>query len=366
MARNKRKKARKLAENSYEMNNASNLDQDTTSGTSGDGSGTSAPPMDPSDLTSLAIDSMEFIDDMELHEKCARVIQLMWELDLDFGRFVWSVNFGNHASRAPHEMQAARSQFRGSYLIPTLQNLRKPPRTQSKGKASANACEKIDAYAHTLVGLQFRNEMRTVEATYGGIPSNELSEDKLLGIDLKDVEEEARSCAPGLYRTLWMLGTFIVAMISGLAYQMSTANNKIQQYFGHFFRAKQAPKTVLELLSELSLSVSYSTITAAIEMLSESAERKMLQAIESRPFIMVTDNIRIGRAVGSQRLDNQAVADNGTAATALVMPCLDNVRFIHDDKLSTIGQLLGQQDPAQLIDIKKRFGRRNYDLVLAA
>ncbi|CUA73555.1 leucine--tRNA ligase [Rhizoctonia solani] len=57
-----------------------------------------------------------------------------------------------------------------------------------------------------------------------------------------------------------------------------------------------------------------------MEKLSESAERDLLKAIESNPFIMVTDNIRIGRAVTSQRLDNQAVTDNGTAMTVLIMP----------------------------------------------
>lgn len=207
MAKNKRNASNKSSRNNVGYHNTQIVDISDASGSSGGGPHVSAPAMDPSDLTWLNFDSMDCINDRELHEKCSRVLDLMHELELNLGEFIWAVNFGNEASRAPQQMQTARSQFRGAYLIPTLQNMRIPPRTLSKGKPPPNSRVRIDAYAHAIVGRQFRDEMRTFEKDYGGITSKDLSEDKLLGIDLDKVKEQALSSAPGLFRVLWMLGT---------------------------------------------------------------------------------------------------------------------------------------------------------------
>ncbi|KAG8714951.1 hypothetical protein FRC11_006357 [Ceratobasidium sp. 423] len=182
------------------------VDTNGAPGSLGDGSNALTAAMDPSDLTWLNFDSMDLINDQELHEKCTRVVTLLKELKLDLGKLVWAVNFGNEAPREVREMRDARAQFRGSYLIPTLQNMRTPPRTRLKGKAPQNAREKIDGYVHALVGQQFREEMRTFEKTYGGLTSNELSEQKLQDINLEKLEEKARSSAPGLFTCFSTLG----------------------------------------------------------------------------------------------------------------------------------------------------------------
>ncbi|KDN43627.1 hypothetical protein RSAG8_06004, partial [Rhizoctonia solani AG-8 WAC10335] len=123
MAINKRKKQKKKG---------AETNEDTSANTSSEKSEDSTRP-DTSDLSWLKQDTLPTIDDPALHTRCMPVIGMLKEQELGLGEFVWAVNWGNEASRTNKLMQTARKDFRGEYLIPTLHNMRIPPRTKAKG-----------------------------------------------------------------------------------------------------------------------------------------------------------------------------------------------------------------------------------------
>lgn len=199
MGTNKRKKSAKKASESVS-------DDPGPSGDSSD----DVPYIDGSDFTWLKLDTMPFVDDPGLHADCLAVLETLKERNLGLGRFIWAVNYGNSASRDNRSMQNARADFRGSYLVPTLHNVRMPPRTKSKGPSTEGAKESLDAFALSLVGQQLRDEMKTFEKEYGNIKSEELSEKAPLeAIDFDRIEAKVHTHAPKLFTLLYMLGTCI-------------------------------------------------------------------------------------------------------------------------------------------------------------
>ena len=170
----------------------------------------SVPLVDGSDFSWLSKDTLPFVDDQTLHEDCMAVLDTLQQRKLGLGKFIWALNYGNTASRSDKRMRSARTDFRGEYLIPTLQNVRIPPRTTAKGARTAGAKDSIDKFALSLVGLQLRQEMLSFEKEYGSIKVEELSErEPLEGINYDMVEERVHTCAPTLFRLFYMLGTCV-------------------------------------------------------------------------------------------------------------------------------------------------------------
>ncbi|KAF8595626.1 hypothetical protein BDV93DRAFT_611323 [Ceratobasidium sp. AG-I] len=199
MGKNKRKKSAPKA------GDTSADDQTPLGDNSGD-----VPYVDGSDFTWLGQETMPLVDDPALHADCLAVLEVLRERKIGLGKFVWAVNYGNQASRNNRSMQDARKDFRGVHLVPTLHNVRIPPRTQAKGARTEGAKVSLDAFALSLVGRRLRAEMKDFEEGYGNIKAEELSEKAPLeGITFEKIEEKVHMLAPTLFCVLYMLGTCI-------------------------------------------------------------------------------------------------------------------------------------------------------------
>ncbi|KAG9101095.1 hypothetical protein FS749_010278 [Ceratobasidium sp. UAMH 11750] len=106
----------------------SKAEKSNNTGTSTSSTHTAQKPNSPGppnghDYSWLKEKTLPLVHDPELHQKSLVVLKALEAQQIDFGRFVWGVNWGNNASRDFDEMQQARSSFRGKYLIPTLHNI---------------------------------------------------------------------------------------------------------------------------------------------------------------------------------------------------------------------------------------------------
>ncbi|KAG8783702.1 hypothetical protein FRC12_019441 [Ceratobasidium sp. 428] len=335
MAINKRRK--KTASGTEANTNASWTNNDA-SGATDDEDTTDSTPLDGSNFDWLAFeDGIELVDDKTLHAKCLTVLDTLSDAGISFGYFVWAVNYGNAASRTEPRIRTARKEFRNKYLISTLQNTRIPPRTDAKGGRVKKGKELIDRYALAITALRLRDEMRAFESSYENVkPAAFTQRDFLKSMDFDSIESLVHTLCPTIFCLLYMLSTsiyrrqhwasnksdanfFIVMVICCMAYQLSSANNAFQRLFGYYFKAKRTPKGVVDMLSSLNLCMSYrSTLDTAIA-LSASIQQATLEAVHSRPFMIVHDNFRAQQKVASQRCDHQTTTDNGTAMTVIIL-----------------------------------------------
>ncbi|KAG8694404.1 hypothetical protein FRC08_008516 [Ceratobasidium sp. 394] len=110
-------------------------------------------PLDSLDFPSLKEEeTLPCVNDKELHDRCIAVLDTLGDQELDFGLFVWAVNWGNNASHDNLSMQQAQTSFRGKYLISTLHNVQIPPCMGSKGSCPKGAQKQIDNFALGLIG----------------------------------------------------------------------------------------------------------------------------------------------------------------------------------------------------------------------
>ncbi|KAG8681359.1 hypothetical protein FRC09_017538 [Ceratobasidium sp. 395] len=294
---------------------------------------------DISDHSWFEPDQIPLVDDPELHGKCAQVLALADSLGLDFGTFVWAVNYGNTASRKCRLSFDARKSFiRGRYLSPLLHNIWKPPRPPSGGRQAAGARKALDRFALCILGSSFRKEIRSY-AKLPGVSIGDFAEtDQLKAMTYKRLESDVKSTCPGLFRLLHALSSsvyrrgewtykegdasFLVVMqIAGISSETSQrSNHNFQKLLSIYFRAEHVPKAVVELLHRCNLCMSYAWATKNMRKLAKNIRKKIVEVARSQPIMGCHDNILLKFPVRSQRGDHQTVTDNGTAVTIFVLP----------------------------------------------
>ncbi|KAG9084013.1 hypothetical protein FRC06_004273 [Ceratobasidium sp. 370] len=255
-------------------------------------------------------ETLPHVNDKELHDKCIAVLDTLRDQELDFGL----------------------------YLISTLHNVRIPPRTGSKGSRPTGAQKQIDNFALGLVGRRLREEMREFETNYMNLkPESFMEKEVYESVNYDSIEAMVFAFCPTLFMLFYMLSTcvyrrghwasnakdsdfFVVMVITCMAYNLSSYNNAMQRLLGYYFHAKHVPKAVINLLSEMNLCMSYSSITDSLSKVGRSIRKAMREAVEKFPILFVHDNIRIKHPVRSQRHNNQTVTDNGTAMSVIVLP----------------------------------------------
>ncbi|KAG8725220.1 hypothetical protein FRC09_005675 [Ceratobasidium sp. 395] len=274
-------------------------------------------PLDGSDSSWLQTKApMALITDDELHGHSLKVVKYLKDNNVDFGKFVWAVNYGNTKSRIGMEMRQARTQFRGEYLIPTLHNLRTPPRTQSKGDMPPNAKEKLDQYYLAMAGRRLRNKMKELTGDMSNTKPKSFSEKEFLNsVSNSSIQAKVHMLCPTLFMLLYMLSTCTFRN-----HQWENTGKSADFFIVYYFKAKHVPKAVVDLLSEMNLCMSYSSTAKTLGLLAQSMRRAMQAAVRALPFLVVHDNLHIKRAVRSQRQDSQTVTDNGTAMTVIILP----------------------------------------------
>ncbi|CUA67950.1 E3 ubiquitin-protein ligase listerin [Schizosaccharomyces pombe 972h-] [Rhizoctonia solani] len=277
------------------------------------------------------------VEYMEWKKK--KVVELLKKIELDFGEFVWAVCFGNHASRACKKMQAARSSFiKGNYLVPLLENIRVPPRTEAKGKRPDSAKDTLDRFALATMCSTFQREL----TSYGSIPPVHIRDfidpERLGAMSYAKLKKQVEDHCPTLFKVLHYLSSFnrqkrslgnantknseffVVMQVSGISYEISQVNNNFQKLLSIYFSGAHVPKPVIELLNRCNICMSYSWTNDNIDKLSDEITAKMIEVALNQPFFLSHDNIQIVFGVGSQRGYRKSIADNGTAITMYVLP----------------------------------------------
>ncbi|KAG9081759.1 hypothetical protein FS749_007414 [Ceratobasidium sp. UAMH 11750] len=280
-----------------------------------------------------------FIDDPELHQKCLAVLELMESLEIDLGKLVWAINYGNQTSRdCTTSSNARRSFIHGPHLIPTLHNIHRPPRPKAKGKQAAGAKVALDRFALSVLGTTFRNEIRSYSKLPGVNIRDFAQTDKLQSMTYDWMESQAKNTCPTLFKMLHMISTsvcrqnswvynrtdsafFTVMQIAGISYETSQrSNNNFQKLLSIYFHAEHVPKAVVELLHRCNLCMSYTWTTQNLGVLAQEVRTTIVEVARTLPIMGCHDNILMKFPVRSQRGDKQTVTDNGTATTIFVLP----------------------------------------------
>lgn len=174
---------------------------------------TAGPVLDDAELVDhswLDPEQIPFADSVQLHDKCLQVLELIESLELNLGYVVWAINFGNIASRQSSKMQEARKSFmRNKYLIPTLHNIRTPPRRTSKGKRPPSAKEALDKFSLSTMCVSFRSELQSYSKLPGADINAFAQTDRLSGMTYNKMESEVRDRCPTLFKLLHVLSTSV-------------------------------------------------------------------------------------------------------------------------------------------------------------
>lgn len=105
-----------------------------------------------------------------------------------------------------------------------------------------------------------------------------------------------------------------------MAFRLNCHRNTLQKVLTTYMMAKHTSKSVIDILHQAGITMSYSWMRRASSNLSADIHNQMILAARSGPFGAVHNNVRFKHPVQSQRGDNQTVTDNGTAMTLIVFP----------------------------------------------
>ncbi|KAH9965469.1 hypothetical protein BC827DRAFT_1153743 [Russula dissimulans] len=163
-------------------------------------------------------------------------------------------------------------------------------------------------------------------------PSDELSEETLLGIHWKELISKVNKATP----TTWTL------LHHAAGGSMDTRQKNAEMSCGLATKA-------LDTLHALGISMSQKWSYDGIEALSVHAHCNMTQDIAQYPWFGIHDNVNIPFRIYQQRLDNQSHFDSGTAGTIVIItdPSCTPPCFM-DLKLSLME---GYKNPITLFDI---------------
>jgi hypothetical protein len=103
-----------------------------------------------------------------------------------------------------------------------------------------------------------------------------------------------------------------------LIFMSSQKVNAFQTIMGLFLHSTGCPKRVVEVLSGLGLSISYSQVQNGLRSLSRDVQEQVKDAVNKHDWYIVYDNINIANKHHHQRADKRDTFDNGTAATVIL------------------------------------------------
>ncbi|KAF9117427.1 hypothetical protein BGW39_002190, partial [Mortierella sp. 14UC] len=139
----------------------------------------------------------------------------------------------------------------------------------------------------------------------------------LLKEDIPDQELSRKSLRRRKARKPSSVRGCIAAM---LVFMSSQKVNAFQTIMGLFLHCTGCPRRVLEVLSGLGLSISYSHVQNGLRSLTKDAQEQVKKAVKDYDWFVVYDNINIASTHHHQRADKRDTFDNGTAATVILFP----------------------------------------------
>lgn len=118
-------------------------------------------------------------------------------------------------------------------------------------------------------------------------------------------------------------------IIAMLIFMTSQKVNAFQTIMGLFLHSTGCPRRVVEILSGLGLSISYSQIQNGLRSLTKDAREQVKEAVMNHDWYIVYDNINIAAKHHHQRADKRDTFESGTAATVILF---------HSDKYQATSQ----------------------------
>ncbi|KDQ16269.1 hypothetical protein BOTBODRAFT_622811 [Botryobasidium botryosum FD-172 SS1] len=278
-------------------------------------------------------------------EQVRAVLACLQEQSLTLASFLDFFLWGDPVCTSDNDMRYLRMTFCGDPLLPKiLGKLYERPQTSTSGKRIAGASSLVREWAHSQVRSTLARELVKFSAT---LNNPGLSEEAFNAITMDSILQDVQRLAPGLYSLLSGLARsdaqaskntqksqLITIMACQLAYSRNVMCNKFQQLIGLYMKTKSVPSKCMELVHHFGLSMSYSWVSQSVGTLRDAAVADLHAWLEDGSVFILHDNIRLAFRVKTQRVNNQAHGDNGTAATAVALP--ESARKI----LSQYGELM--------------------------
>ncbi|KAF9279456.1 hypothetical protein BGZ74_002840, partial [Mortierella antarctica] len=139
----------------------------------------------------------------------------------------------------------------------------------------------------------------------------------LLKEDVPDQDLSHRACKHCKTCKPTLVCSGIAAM---LIFMMLQKVNAFQMVMGIFFHCTGCPKQVLEVLSGLGLSISYSQVQNRLWSLTKDAHAQVEKAAQENDWYVVYDNINIANKHHHQRADKCDTFENKITATHVLVP----------------------------------------------
>jgi hypothetical protein len=172
-------------------------------------------------------------------------------------------------------------------------------------------------------------------------PANGVTHESIASFTLEHVEEQMELLAPHLTRTLKGFASddgmptdeqhrFVATTGSMLLFLKSQQSNYLQMAMGVYLFSQGCSKSVMNVLSHVGLSVSYTSVHVTLKSLTEDALRNVRSAIKDNRWFLIYDNINMPNRKYDQRIDNKDTFENGTTATVVITNDLNKTLPVHN------------------------------------
>ncbi|QRW03329.1 hypothetical protein RhiLY_02328 [Ceratobasidium sp. AG-Ba] len=292
--------------------------------------------------------------DQKLHGNCLKILDLLESLGMTLGELIHSIFYGNPESRSSYRMREARNTLYAKDRFSSfLKLVYKPPRATSGGGSIATTGRNIIHEFIMETALEtFKNELDTLsegyhveKATVGNWESMSVNTSDTLANDMSNA-------CPSLWKMLislagdWVPESFDVSdtseridedlggnnvtikphphfgtilSIASLAFRSSRRNNKLQTMLAIYIHAKHTNKSVHNLLHQAGITMSYNWSTDFVTALKEAKRQEAIADAETKPILIVHDNLKFDFPAQSERADHHASSSLGTAITVIVL-----------------------------------------------
>ncbi|KAI0092039.1 hypothetical protein BDY19DRAFT_990787 [Irpex rosettiformis] len=279
-----------------------------------------------------------FLEKLSLAEVATRVEQAfvkLLELKLDVTNLLYYITRLQGTKEDTAKIKYARTALLQSDEFPLL--VRKwrqgRARVHNKGYSTRGARDALDEWSLENVNMLINQEMRALGPVMKA-PVNDLTEEKLLNINLEQLETTVQEKAPTLWNILHHASTTptqsktlsykthaapIIMMIGTCSYRRSQHRCLLQQLNSVYFKACGLSARAYDTTHMYGITMSHSWVYHLIDKLSEDAKQQLLADIRRYPFRISHDNLNLGFKVYEQHRNKQTRFDSGTAATAYII-----------------------------------------------
>ncbi|KAI0691820.1 hypothetical protein BC835DRAFT_1509188 [Cytidiella melzeri] len=288
--------------------------------------------------TNLAFQSLANLDHATISRRLVSVIDYMATQGLDTVSFLhylsWNLEIPGHMVSEQSTIRYARTALMHCEQLPgILKNWHKPPRGHERGVTTRGALNAMNEWAVDNVKARLNREMREFAPQLES-PPEDMSEEYLLGIRLKDDIERMKTMMPTYWDIMDSLSCTPLQkkrrktkdhepriFISGtiLHYNRSQRRCRYQKFLSIYLKSCGLAAKANDTTHLFGFTMSQKWVYAGIVELSESNRRRMIDDIIRYVFFGGHDNLNIPFRVYEMRNDHQNHFDNGTCGTIYIV-----------------------------------------------